>query len=184
MQFLANLDTSTFFLLNNFTGSIPLTDTLILFFATYVAYLLPILLLVLLFRTRSSLKEKFTMVSVVLLSALIARLGVTEIIRLFYHRPRPFLTYQVHQLIPENSYSFPSGHATFFFALSATIYMYNKKWGITFFIAATLMGIARVMAGVHYPSDIIGGMVIGIAVAYFTVRYVGPHLEKMADKFI
>ena len=50
--------------------------------------------------------------------------------------------------------------------MAATIYLYNKKWGIGFFIAALLMNISRIVAGVHYPSDILGGMIVGVIVAY------------------
>jgi len=50
--------------------------------------------------------------------------------------------------------------------MAAAIYFYNKKWGIGFFIAAVMMNISRIIAGVHYPSDILAGMVVGIAVAY------------------
>mgnify|MGYP001558745976 FL=1 len=80
----------------------------------------------------------------------------------------------MHQLLTESSWSFPSGHATFFFALATAVYFYNKKWGIGFFIATIFITVSRVIAGIHYPSDIIGGAFIGILVAYatyyFTVR--------------
>ncbi len=96
---------------------------------------------------------------------IVARLGVTELIRFFYHRPRPFVAHQVHPLFFDNAWSFPSGHATFFFAMATAIYFYNKKWSIGFFIASILMTLSRIIAGAHYPSDIIGGMAIGMAVA-------------------
>ena len=106
-----------------------------------------------------------------------ARFGVAEIIRLFYKNPRPFLNHNVHQLILVNGYSFPSGHSAFFFAMATAIYFFNKKWGIGFFAASIIIGLSRVIAGVHYPSDIFGGMVIGIIVAclvfYFTNRKLG-----------
>lgn len=99
------------------------------------------------------------------ISAVIARLGVTELIRFLYHRPRPFSALPAHQLLTDNAWSFPSGHATFFFAMATAIYLYNKKWGVFFFTAAILMTISRVIAGIHYPSDIVGGALIGITVA-------------------
>ena len=46
------------------------------------------------------------------------------------------------------------------------IYFYNKKWGIVFFVAAILMALARIVAGVHYPLDILGGAAVGILSAY------------------
>jgi len=74
----------------------------------------------------------------------------------------------VHKLISvsraENFQSFPSGHAIFFFALSAVAYSFNKKLGIFFLICSIIMGIARIFVGVHWPSDILGGAVLGIMV--------------------
>jgi membrane-associated phospholipid phosphatase len=42
----------------------------------------------------------------------------------------------------------------------------NKKLGITLYIVSFVACIARIMAGVHYPSDILGGIVLGVATAY------------------
>ena len=82
------------------------------------------------------------------------------------------MTYDINYLIDKNDWSFPSGHSTFFFALAATVYFYNKKWGWWFFLAAIIINISRVIAGVHYPSDILGGAIIGILVAYFVFTIV------------
>ncbi len=74
--------------------------------------------------------------------------------------------------IYEKNWSFPSGHAAFFFALSTAVYFYNKKWGVFFFIASSLLSIGRIMGGVHYPSDILGGAIIGVLCAYLVRRYI------------
>ena len=62
--------------------------------------------------------------------------------------------------------SFPSGHASFIFALAAAVLFYYPKISILFFIAAILTGLGRIIAGVHYPSDILAGAVIGIITAF------------------
>ncbi|MBU6414904.1 phosphatase PAP2 family protein, partial [Patescibacteria group bacterium] len=49
------------------------------------------------------------------------------------------------------------------------ISLYNKKWGIWFFAAAILMDVSRIVAGVHFPSDILGGAMLGIAVGYLVI---------------
>lgn len=160
------LDTQVFLLLNNLAGQSAAFDGTVVFFASYLPYLLVVLLPTLVFFSQYSKREKWEMLLVVGVSALVARFGVTELIRLFIHRPRPFLTLQVHQLLTDSSWSFPSGHSTFFFALSTAVYLYNKKWGVWFFIATLFITVSRVIAGIHYPSDIIGGAIIGSAVAY------------------
>ena len=166
------LDTQLFYLLNNLAGQSPFLDGVIVFFASYLAYILIALFLAHVFFSYYSRQEKFQILLVTGISAFFARFGVAELIRFFYQRPRPFLDMPVHQLLASNEWSFPSGHATFFFALATALYLYNKKWGIGFFLAALLMTVGRVIAGVHYPSDIVAGALIGAAVAYATFHIV------------
>ena len=164
-------------LFNNVTGLSPLLDEVIVFLASDLAYVLPIILLALVFSSQYSRREKWELLLVAFLSSIVARVGVAELIRSFYHRPRPFSVLPIHQLLTDTAWSFPSGHATFFFALATAVYLYNRKWGIGFFIAAGIMAVSRVIAGVHYPSDIIGGALIGILVAlgiFYSVRRATP----------
>ncbi|MDP3784648.1 MAG: phosphatase PAP2 family protein [bacterium] len=131
-------------------------DFIIIFFAEYLGWALGIMAFLIFFRKRRLLFESF-------LSALIARFGFTEIIRYLYDRPRPFEIKDIAPLISHDpGGSFPSGNATFFFALATTLFIYDRRWGTVFFIGAVLMGAARVLAGVHWPSDILGGAVVGI----------------------
>jgi undecaprenyl-diphosphatase len=125
-----------------------------------------------------SYREKIVVGLSALMAGLISRYAIGSTIRFLWHRPRPFVTLHVHQLIAESSYSFPSGHSTFFFAFSTIVYCYNKKLGIFFYVATALMTIGRIMAGVHYPSDILAGAVIGIICGWFTFKYITPLLEK------
>ena|SRR3989344_7065978 len=160
-----------FYLFNDLAGRWPIFDGLVIFFAAYLQYILVALFLILLLWTKKySLREKLRIFCVATAAVIISRLVITELIRFFYHRPRPFLVLQTHQLMAENAYSFPSGHATFFFALAAAVYFYNKRWGLWLFAGSVLMGLARVVAGVHYPSDILGGMLIGIIIGWLIFR--------------
>jgi undecaprenyl-diphosphatase len=147
-------------------GQSKFFDGLVIFFADYLQYFLGIVFLAALSYSAWSRKEKIKIFLITALSMIISRFGIVELIRYLYHRPRPFVAYSVNQLVSNGSYSFPSGHAALFFAMAMAIYFYNKKWGYWFFIAAILMGAARVIAGVHYPTDILGGAAIGILSAY------------------
>ncbi len=173
------LDIKLFYLLNNLAGKYGFFDSLVIFLAEYLSYFLIAIFLLLLFFSGYIKREKLYLFWVTAISATIARFGVTEFIRFFYHRPRPFSVLPAHQLIIDNSWSFPSGHSTFFFAMAAAVYCYNKKWGIGFFVAALLMNTSRVIAGVHYPSDILGGMIIGITVAYIVFYF--AHRKELKD---
>ena len=163
------VDIQLFYLLNSLAGQSHILDGIIVFFASYLAYILGISFLALVFFSQYPKREKWEIFWVTAISSLVARFGVAELIRLFYHRPRPFAALpNVHQLLTDSAYAFPSGHATFFFAMATALYLYNKKWGVWFFIATVFITVGRVIAGIHYPSDIIGGAVIGIVVAYAT----------------
>lgn len=172
------LDIKIFFILNNLIGHLYLFDKTVIFLAEYLQYILIILFLVLIYRPQ----ERLYIFLMPLVSAIIARFAIVTLIRLFYHRPRPFMAYQVHQLIAENEWSFPSGHSAFFFALATGIYFYNKKWGVGFFLAAVLMNFSRIIAGVHYPSDILGGMIIGMIVAYIIFHFAEGWKQKEINK--
>lgn len=178
------LDTQLFYLLNNLAGQSRVFDSIVVFLASYLAYILVALFLALVFFSQYPRRKKWEIVLVTGTSAVIARLGVTELIRFLYPRPRPFSVLPVHQLLTDTAWSFPSGHATFFFAMATAIYFYNKKWGIGFFIATILITVSRVIAGVHYPSDIIGGALIGVLVAYGVVSVVRMIVAAKAEKTV
>jgi undecaprenyl-diphosphatase len=165
------MDIQLFYFFNNLAGRWGVFDMVVVFFAHYVPYLLMVVFLGFLYFSKYSLQKKIHIFWVTMLSAAIARGFITELIRMFYHRPRPFVALPVHQLLVDSAWSFPSGHATFFFAMAAALYFHNKKWGAWFFVASVLISIARVIAGVHYPSDIVGGALIGVAVAYTVTHY-------------
>lgn len=81
--------------------------------------------------------------------------------------PRPDLTNAL--IVPDSLYSFPSGHATFMFALSFTMNEFDKRAGFIIFIMAVLTGVARVLAGVHFWYDIVGGFLVGGLVSYLVL---------------
>lgn len=152
-------------------------DAAIIFFSSYLLYLLVVSFLFLLYHASCSKTDKLRIFWGTVISAGIARFGVTELIYLFYHRPRPFLAYQLHPLISDHGWSFPSGHAAFYFSMATSVFLYNKKWGSGLLISVLLITVSRVAAGVHYPTDIIGGMIIGMIVAYAVF-----HLAEMRRK--
>lgn len=172
-----DLDLLIFTKLNQFAGKNELIDKIAVFFAEYFGYFLVFILLVALIR---NFKKFWPMVFQALLSAVTARFLIVEIIRLAFFRARPFVDYDVFLLFPHPaSSSFPSGHAAFFFALSAIVYFYNKKSGKSFLIASFLIAISRVFSGVHWPFDILAGMLIGIFTAWLIHKFLSKK-EKAA----
>lgn len=88
-------------------------------------------------------------------------------------RPRPYrMLENLTILIPEpGEFSFPSGHTSASFAAGVVLYMMLPgKYGIPAMILAFLIGISRLYVGVHYPTDVLGGMVMGTLLAAATVK--------------
>lgn len=183
------LDINIFYLLNNLAEQSRIFDKLVVFLAVYLQYFLVLAFILLLYFSGYAKPEKIRIFLATVVAIVVSRLGVAEFIRFLHHRPRPFLVLEVHKLISnsdwfysDKEWSFPSGHSTFFFAMATSIYLYNKKWGIGFFIASILMSVSRIIAGVHYPSDILGGAVIGIVVAYAIFYFVEKRKLKKIIK--
>ncbi len=162
-------DIKIFQALNGLANHSKILDLLGIFFAEYFLYLLILFLLFFLFWPKKDRIKNRAMVLISLAAAFFARYGVKSIILLFYERPRPYMNLpSVHKLISvnpiENFQSFPSGHTIFLFALSTVIYFFNKKLGIFFLVCSAIIAVARIFVGVHWPSDILAGAVLGIII--------------------
>lgn len=88
-------------------------------------------------------------------------------------RARPFVTHPHAELLVSHARDpgFPSDHATGAFAMAMGLWLYDRTIGAIAFVLAATVAFARVSVGVHYPSDVVGGALIGMAVAlifYFT----------------
>jgi membrane-associated phospholipid phosphatase len=66
--------------------------------------------------------------------------------------------------------SFPSGHTTFAFTQAVIYSHHNPKIKIPMFIYATVVGFSRIYLAKHYPTDVLGGAAIGIAVGLLAVK--------------
>ena len=141
-------------------------DFIIRFFGDYLTWVLGIGFLLFIIRQGySQILKNLRIAFEAVASAILSRFVFTEIIRYFYNKPRPFEVISGLQKLIEQTPggSFPSGHVAFFFAIAGTFFIYNRKWGIAFFVGALLMGVARVYAGIHWPIDIVGGAALGLA---------------------
>lgn len=78
-----------------------------------------------------------------------------------------------------SSYSFPSGHTSSSFACATVIWRMNRKWGIGAVILAALIGFSRLYNYVHFPTDVLAGMIWGIALACVVVWLFNKH--KLLD---
>lgn len=99
---------------------------------------------------------------------------ISETISAIYVRNRPFVAdSQVHLLVPHSADGgMPSHHLVFMAALVATVYYYDRKVAMLFAVLTLLTGLARVVAGIHYPSDILVGAIIGVVIVIAYHRFV------------
>ncbi|MBI2010632.1 MAG: phosphatase PAP2 family protein [Candidatus Colwellbacteria bacterium] len=136
---------------------------LFVFGAKYLIYLLLIFFLIAILKEKN-FERRFYYFSLATIGAIISRGIATPLIRFWYYRPRPFVDFSFDPLIshPLNS-SFPSGHMAFLIPLSLVLWFLNKKAGSVFILASLIVGFSRIAVGVHWPSDILGGILIGIA---------------------
>lgn len=111
-----------------------------------------------------------------------------EILKDAFGRPRPYtVTAELVTLIKQlSSYSFPSGHTSTSFSAAFVLFkMLPKKLGIPALVLATMIGFSRLYVGVHYPTDVLGGMIVGFMCsvwAYYVVQLVQKKIgEKKAN---
>ena len=77
--------------------------------------------------------------------------------------------------------SFPSGHATTVFALAAILSLWYPRWTVAWLALAAVVGWSRIALGPHFPSDVVAGAVLGVAVALVFFRRV-PGMAKRQCK--
>jgi undecaprenyl-diphosphatase len=117
-------------------------------------------------------KREYLLVGV---SASFAGLVIAKILTLAIHRARPFNTpqlelrvpYGIHAVAWEGLNSFPSDHAILFFALATGIFLASRTIGwLVYGYVALFICLPRIYLGIHFPTDILGGAIIGLSTAW------------------
>ena len=112
-----------------------------------------------------------------LLAAIVAT-ALDKILSSLYYDPRPFVSQGVTPLISHAADNgFPSEHTLFGVTLAFVLFLYRPKLGLLAIALALIIGIARVLAHVHSPIDILGGILIGIAAGY-AGYLLAPKIQK------
>ncbi|WML47188.1 undecaprenyl-diphosphatase [Neobacillus sp. PS3-34] len=161
----SHIDFNAFQTINHLAVSERILNPLMIFLAEWGEYVFFAGILFYWFYKISENKNR-RMVVEALLAACLA-LGINVLIGMFIYRDRPFVHHHVNWLIPHaKNDSFPSDHATGAFVIAASIWQWKKRAGWLWLLLAAGISLSRVWTGVHYPADIIAGMLIGTGSAF------------------
>lgn len=114
-------------------------------------------------------------------------IGLTYLFKLSFNRERPYNTYpQIDAYKVMSSASFPSGHTSLAFSTATALSLQYPKWYIIApsFLWASSVGYSRINLGVHYPTDVITGAILGAGSAYLTFKLNELFWEKKNHKQI
>lgn len=166
-----SLDQTIFWFLNSLAGNGGFSDGFWIFVTNYLPYVLMAVALVALIVWRQDLRNKIKIVAVFAVTFGLSHIFVIEGLNKLWPRLRPFDTLQgVTELVSESGFSFPSKHALLTFLLAAYVYNFNKRLGVWLYIFAALVAISRVVVGVHYPSDVLVGAILGILIGLLVYK--------------
>ena len=173
----------------NFEGSIllflqdyvrnPILNAILIPFTLSNNAGIPCILLVLIFLY-------FKMLASLLLEFIIANLVLKNLTA----RIRPYEVIQGLTLLVGRApdFSFPSGHTGSAFAVAVVIFLkMPRKYGILAIALASLMGFSRLYVGIHYPSDVIGGVLLGIITSLTAIKCLpdsSPIMKRFAGESI
>lgn len=135
-------------------------NNIIIFLAKYLFLASLIIGGIFFFKLQSSKKIKFFIICII--SGLFS-LAILKISSIFIIDPRPFVVNHVMPLIPHTpDNGFPSDHTLLTMWLAFIVFLYNKRTGFILILISLLVGVSRVMALIHHPIDILGGIIIAV----------------------
>ncbi len=173
---LFQFDEKVFSILYGLANKNQFFDWLFIFLASYLIYILLALFIWFLLKEKDW-RRRFYFGALAIVSVLLSRGIITDLIRYFYDKPRPFALLDIESLISHSATnSFPSGHLTFLVPIALTLWLMNRRLGLWFLVGALLIGVGRIGVGIHWPSDILGGFAIGaisFGIIYYLLRLKG-----------
>ena len=115
-------------------------------------------------------------------ACLLVNLALGEgILKHLINRARPFVVHPISQMLialPTTS-SFPSGHTSSSFAAATALLRNHKRAGAAAYVLAGLISFSRLYLYLHYPTDVLGGILLGSCVGWFVTPWVWKKLKKL-----
>ena len=180
MEFIRFLDHSLCLWFNGLAGRFIGLDIFAIFCADFLIFVIPLFIFFFYFFYRRN-----RLVSVFLKIILAVVLGysisylLNHLLGIFFVRLRPFVVYpEIYRLndffASPQDYSFPSDHTAIAFVMGLIVFIDWRKFGIILLILSLFVGLSRIFVGVHYPLDILGG----ILTALFSVWIINAIFRK------
>ena len=169
------IDHAIFGALNSLAGVSSFFDMAMRFSAVYLIFVMIVAVLVFagIWAQKNRQQASFVLVLSVA-SGFVARVVIAEPVRILAARARPYEVLPVVRQLVDHAmgHSFPSGHATLAFAIAAAVFSVHRKAGVVFLGIAGVISVSRVIAGVHWPIDVLAGAVLGMVSTWVVYRVI------------
>jgi len=170
IEYLLELDAKLLLIIQSLR--LPILNEIVMFFTSLNNGGIIVIAIILLFLLVKKLRFIGMMMAVsLILEAVLNNLILKNLIG----RTRPYEMIDGLMLLCKEAtdFSFPSGHTGSAFAIAGVIWLLlPKKYGITAIVLSILMGLSRLYVGIHYPTDVVVGVFLGIFTSWLTVKII------------
>ncbi len=175
---LQHIDVTLFYFINQNLAN-PVFDKFFVFITDVKHWLLLYIFLWLMLLTKGNKTDKINAIVLVLLLIVSDQVS-SHLLKNFFGRLRPCNALENVRLLVSCSHSFsmPSSHAFNNFAVATYLSVFYRKYAKIFFTIAVLIAFSRPYVGVHYPSDILVGAVLGFLLGYLFTYFVKLRFGK------